>query len=96
MADNNEITIGPNDGDYAYITVPEKEFIPPDVLLERLLAGADGEAAKSERYGVLWDIFRDVRDSYLLAMTATGVSQETIHEVEVTVLDYLVNNYGED
>jgi hypothetical protein len=67
----------------------------PSVLMQRFLDGAAGRA-DVDMVSVLWDIFADVRSSFRLAMEATGVSKEAIHEVDVTVQDYLTNNYGDE
>lgn len=66
----------------------------PDELMSRFEQGARGEA-DIDMVEVLWAIIDDIRDSYRLAMASAGVYAETSGEIEATVTDYVINNYGE-
>lgn len=44
---------------------------------------------------VVHDILSDVRDSFRLAMRTAGVPPAIVAEVDSTVGDYILNNYGD-
>jgi hypothetical protein len=84
------------DGSETWVEIDEADRTdPPSELMERFLDGATGRQ-DIDMVGVLWDILTDVRNSYKLAMAAVNVSKEGIREVDLTVLDYLTNNYGDE
>lgn len=68
----------------------------PDEILTDFDAGAAGKADVDMRE-VLWEVIDDVRHSFALAMECDErVDDATAYEIEVTVLDYVTNHYGDD
>lgn len=64
-------------------------------LIEEFRKGAQG-CADIDTESIMWAIVEDIRDSYRLAMSVEGVSLSQALQVELTVSDYISNNYEED
>lgn len=64
-------------------------------LIEEFRKGAQGRADIDTEI-VMWAIVEDIRDSYRLAMSVEGVPPSQALQVELTVSDYITNNYEED
>lgn len=69
--------------------------IPTANKLAELFADGAAGRADVDMQEILWCILADTRDSFRLALKAAGVSADIIESVNATVVDYLVNHYGD-